>query len=246
MTLVWQQERWTAAEEILVSPIDRGLLHGFGLFETMLAVDGQIPHWHRHKRRLEAALARFDWVCEIPPLPACLPPGKHRARLTITAGPGGLADPPSKKGLIAFSTAPVAEDSRPWKLGISPWSRNEHSPLAGLKTTSYAENLMALRYARALGYDDLLWRNSMGDLCEATTANVFLVIRGVLVTPSLDSGCLPGIGREIILEQARASGTTVEERRVAMEEAAEAEEIFLTNAVRGRIHCHPFAGSQPQ
>jgi branched-chain amino acid aminotransferase len=106
--------------------------------------------------------------------------------------------------------------------------RNERSPIAGVKSTSYAENSYALRWAQSAGADEAVMANTRGDLCESTTANVFVGIDGELLTPPLSSGCLPGVTREILLDQ----GIGVE-RDLPIRVLADADEVFLTNSLRG-------------
>jgi branched-chain amino acid aminotransferase len=94
-----------------------------------------------------------------------------------------------------------------------PWVRNERSAVAGLKTTSYAENVVALAYAAERGADEALFANTVGELCEGTGSNVFVERGGELVTPTLASGCLAGITRELALEWGIEAGLPVREAR---------------------------------
>jgi branched-chain amino acid aminotransferase len=110
-----------------------------------------------------------------------------------------------------------------------PWPRNERSALAGVKTTSYAENVVALAEARSRGGSEAVFANTAGHLCEGSGTNVFLVLDGVLCTPPLSSGCLAGVSRAIIIE---LLGIPVEERDVPVSALADAEEAFLTSATR--------------
>ena len=83
---------------------------------------------------------------------------------------------------------------------MCPWVRNERSPLAGAKATSYGENVVAARWAAERGCDEALFANTRGELCEGTGANVFVVVDGVLRTPPLSAGCLAGVTRELVCE----------------------------------------------
>src|SRR6202008_3080908 len=82
-----------------------------------------------------------------------------------------------------------------------PWARNERSPLVGVKTTSYAENVVALERARAAGATEALLGNTVGDLCGGTGSNLFIVLGGPLPPPPLSSGCLAGVTRALVIEQ---------------------------------------------
>jgi branched-chain amino acid aminotransferase len=81
-----------------------------------------------------------------------------------------------------------------------PWPRNERSATSGLKTTSYAENVVALRAAHDAGADEALFVDTRGRLCEGTGSNLFYFVNNHLVTPSLATGCLAGVTRELVLE----------------------------------------------
>ena len=105
-----------------------------------------------------------------------------------------------------------------------PWPRNERGALAGLKTTSYAENVVALAYAQERGAGEAVFANLAGHLCEGTGSNVFYVVDGELRTPTLASGCLAGISRALLLEW--YGGREVDE---PVEVLDEADEIFLVS-----------------
>ena len=83
---------------------------------------------------------------------------------------------------------------------VLPWRRNERGALAGLKTISYLENGLGLRYATERGADEGIFANTVGNLCEGCGTNVFVVHDGQLVTPPLSAGCLAGVTRGLVLE----------------------------------------------
>ncbi|MCC3771970.1 aminotransferase class IV, partial [Streptomyces sp. UNOC14_S4] len=108
-----------------------------------------------------------------------------------------------------------------------PWTRNERSALAGLKSTSYAENVVALARAADRGATEALFANTVGELCEGTGSNVFVVLDGELHTPPLASGCLAGITRALVVEWTGARETTL-----PADVLDRADEIFLTSTLR--------------
>jgi branched-chain amino acid aminotransferase len=108
-----------------------------------------------------------------------------------------------------------------------PWPRNERGALAGLKTTSYAENVVALAYAAERGASEAVFGNLAGNLCEGTGSNVFYVVDGELRTPTLASGCLAGISRALLLEW--YGGREVDE---PLDVLSTADEIFLVSTTR--------------
>jgi branched-chain amino acid aminotransferase len=108
-----------------------------------------------------------------------------------------------------------------------PWPRNERGALAGLKTTSYAENVVALAYAAERGAGEALFANLAGNLCEGTGSNVFYVVDGEVRTPTLASGCLAGVSRALVLEWFGAR--EVDEPADVLNRA---EEVFLASTTR--------------
>ena len=109
--------------------------------------------------------------------------------------------------------------------------QNDLSSLCGIKSMNYMNYILARFRAKESGYDEAILMNTKGSITEAATSNIFLVKRGGLVTPSLDSGILPGITRGVILEIARKSRIRAAERKVATRELSNAVEVFLTNSL---------------
>jgi branched-chain amino acid aminotransferase len=122
--------------------------------------------------------------------------------------------------------------------------RNERSAVVGIKTTSYAENVVALAYAKARGASEALLANSLGELCEGTGSNVFVAIGGELVTPPLSAGPLAGISRGLLLEWAADGGLPVREGSVSMAALAEADEVVLTSSIRDVQPVHAVDGRE--
>ena len=110
--------------------------------------------------------------------------------------------------------------------------RNEYAFTSGVKTLSYTESVVALAQAKAAGADDAIFLDTAGHVSEATASNLFAVIDGVLVTPPLSCGVLPGITRAIVLDLAPSLGVAAVEREMAEPELALASELFLTSSIR--------------
>ena len=241
----WVDGRLLALGEAAVRADDHAVLVGDGVFETTKVVDGVPFALSRHLRRLgrsarglgldEASEGRVrSAVGEV----LAADPAAGLIRITWSSGAGplgsGRGDGPGTL-VVATSGGNVWPDAE--RVHLVPWARNEHGALTGLKTTSYAENAMALAVARRVDCTEALFCNTAGMLCEGTGTNVFLVIGGQMVTPSLSSGCLAGITRELIIELAEregsgAPGGGVEVREVEPSELLTAEEAFLTSATR--------------
>jgi branched-chain amino acid aminotransferase len=233
---IWLNGSLVAADDASITALDHGVTVGDGVFETMRVYKGTAFALRRHLDRLERSAAGLGL-----PLPdrsllqraveevvraSDLP--HSRVRLTVTAGPGPLGSGRTgSDATVIAAVAPLEPVSTTTAVITVPWVRNERSPLAGLKTTSYAENVVALARAKAAGASEALFANTVGDLCEGTGTNVFLVLDRRLVTPPLASGCLAGVTRELVLEV-----VDVEERSVPLRALADAEELFLTSSTR--------------
>lgn len=218
--VVWADGSVRDAGEPLVSALDHGVTVGDGVFETCGVVGGQAFALTRHLARLarsarglgleapDEALIRAG-VADV----LAAAPGSGRVRITVTAGLGPLGSGRTPGRQTVLVIAGPAQAPSPARLARVPWTRNERSAVAGLKTTSYAENVVALAEAARLGADEAVLANTVGDLCEGTGSNVFVERGGELLTPALDSGCLAGITRELVLEWSAAEGLPVREAR---------------------------------
>lgn len=241
-----------------ISVFDRGFLLGDGVFETLRVGDGTAWYLDRHLDRLRHATDRLG--LEYPAqLPAWITEALHHAaqvaqvtqadsalRITITRGgnaPQPLSGMPGTTGTAQNSTVAITISELPntrssvYEQGLSAHIaagvRNERGLLRGIKTTSYVESVLALRDAHRAGFDDAIFLDTHGFVSEATSSNIFVVIDGTLITPSLTHGALPGITRVIVLELARQLGIPVAEREVRYQELLDANEAFLTSSLRG-------------
>ena len=235
-----------------LSPFDHGFLYGYGLFETMRAYNGHIFRLDRHLARLRRSarsLGLADAIESVmegkqPLETACMETLEAnklkdaRLRLTVSAGEGDMTPDPSTcphpTVLITVRTLtplPPQKYKSGFAAALSSLRRNSQSPLSRVKSTCYMENILARMEARAAGCDEALMLNEQGYLAEGSTTNIFLVNNGELITPSLESGVLPGITREAVLEIARAANIKTLERQAELEELIEAEEAFVTNSI---------------
>jgi branched-chain amino acid aminotransferase len=220
--VIWKDGRLHGPEDLLLSGVDHGLTVGDGVFETCAVYDGTAFALTRHLRRLERSalgigLGAPDEAAVREGVAAVLAaagPDTGRLRITLTGGPGPLGShrfaPEDQRQTVLVLAGPGAR-SEVSRVVRVPWVRNERSSVAGLKTTSYAENVVAVSEAYRLGADEAVLANTVGDLCEGTASNVFVERGGELVTPPLSSGCLAGITRELLLEWAAEAGLPVRE-----------------------------------
>lgn len=233
----WVNGRMLAEPEgPAISVSDHGLTVGDGVFEAIKVVDGVPFALTRHLRRLARSASSLG--LPEPDLDALragvaevlaqeqLPLG--RVRITFTGGPAplgsGRGDAPATQVVVAAPMDPAPPTTTALRV---PWPRNERGALAGVKSTSYAENVVALAEAARHGATEAVFANLAGNLCEGTGSNVGYVVGGEVRTPTLDSGCLAGITRELLCEW-----YDVVETDEPIEVLDEADEVFLLSTTR--------------
>ncbi|MFD3549166.1 aminotransferase class IV [Streptomyces sp. NPDC058655] len=233
---IWLDGALRDADGAKVSVFDHGLTVGDGVFETLKAEHGKAFALTRHLERLTRSARGLGLpdpdhdevrracaaVLEANPMPF------GRLRVTYTGGVSPLgSDRGDAAPTLIAATAPSERRADTTDVVTVPWVRNERSGVAGLKTTSYAENVVALAAAHRAGASEALLANTVGRLCEGTGSNVFVVLDGELHTPPLASGCLAGITRALVVEWAGAKETDL-----PLEALEQAEEVFLTSSLR--------------
>jgi branched-chain amino acid aminotransferase len=221
----------------VISPLDHGLTTGDGVFETVKIVAGQPFAVTKHLERLVVSATGLglpapdvakveEAIAAVVKADPEIPFG--RLRITYTGGVSPLSSDRGTAGPTLIVASHAIEHPAPSSAIVTvPWVRNERSATAGLKTTSYAENVRALAYAKARGGSEAIFANTVGDLCEGTGSNIFCVFDGELVTPTLESGALAGVTRGLVIAWFGAV-----ERDVPLGRLAEADEIFLTSTTR--------------
>jgi branched-chain amino acid aminotransferase len=228
-----------------ISPFDLGFLYGYGLFETMRAYSGRIFRLQKHLERLSKSAKALSLPLDAFDLKrACHDTLKAnklkeaRIRLTVSIGEGeatpDLPKHPKPTVLVAATRyIPLSTEAyhKGYKAVVSTIGRDSQSPLSHLKSTNYLDNILARREARASGADEAILLNERGSLCEGSTSNIFLVSKRNLITPGEESGCLPGITRQVVIELARGLGVNLVRREVRLEELLHADEAFLTSSI---------------
>ncbi len=227
-------------EQQAISVLDHGLVVGDGVFET-IKVEGGVPFaLTRHLQRLvrsatglgigspDVAFIRAGVRATL--ADQDLPFG--RIRITVTSGPGPLGSPRGNNGMTSVVVAePCPKPSSVSAIAMVRWARNERGAVAGLKTTSYAENALMVEYALARGASEAVMPNTVGQLCEGTGSNIFYVLDGQLITPTLASGCLAGVTRALTLQWC-ADEMDVVERDAPIDILREAAEVLLVGTTR--------------
>lgn len=246
-THIWLNGRVIPLADVRISPIDHGFLVGDGVFETLVARNGKPFTPTRHWRRLVAScnamnIAPPDFDTFSTAIHATMAANSlhdARVRITLSSGDGPLG---SDRGDAPPTMTVVTSVLKPWPptetVITAPWTRNERSALAGIKSTSYAENVRALALAHAQGAGEALFANTRDELCEGTGTNIFIVANGRVQTPPLSSGCLAGITRALTLEACAAAGIAVEEVVLPISILQRCDEAFLTSSTRD---VHPLA-----
>jgi len=158
------------------------------------------------------------------------------ARTIVVRNRGGIWEGPGNRDfdLIAF-TAPLKDWGAGVKLAVHEQARHAGSRFRGVKCLSWALNLVMLEEAHNRGCDEALLLNERGEVSECTSANVFVVRDGGVLTPPLESGCLPGVTREILLEIGPAEGIAIREETLRLEDLMAADEVFITSTTRNLL-----------
>jgi len=251
---VWVNGAITEEGRPALAALDHGITVGDGAFETCKIVSGEVFAADRHLARMDRTLTGLglptadraflqQGVDEVLAHGETI--GFGRLRYTITGGPGPLGSDRGDSGMSYIVTAAEVPGPAPsTAVATVPWTRNERAATAGLKTTSYADNVIALARAKERGGTEAIFANTRGELCEGTGSNIFVVVDGVLRTPPLDSGCLAGITRELTIEFARDAGIEVLEEALPFTVLETAEEAFLTSSTRDVQPIHAVDGRE--
>ncbi|MCB1230267.1 MAG: aminotransferase class IV family protein [Verrucomicrobiae bacterium] len=239
--LVWLDGHLLDATRAAISPFDHGLLTGDGVFETLVARDGE-PFAHtRHYLRLKRSADRMgletpdgDLILEAMRSVLRANELQHaRIRVTVTGGQGPLGSARGHEGqTLLVAASPVPDFPAAAKVVTVSYPRNERGALAGIKTVSYGENVVALYEAKKAGGDEAIFGNLAGNLCEGTGTNIFIVRDGTLTTPPLAAGCLAGVTRGIVLDLCREIGIEAQEIDSPLDELSHVDEAFLTSTLR--------------
>jgi branched-subunit amino acid aminotransferase/4-amino-4-deoxychorismate lyase len=231
-TVAWLDGRRVAAGEIRL-PIDDPACHaGLGVFETLAVRDGRALDVQQHLERLAGGAEKLGMdpidrealAQSIRQAAAAAPSARAWLKLMLTRG---------GRRLVLLGEADSADEGRSVSAVLLPWRRNPADPLDGLKTLSYAANVLGLEEARRRGADEGVWLNTRGHLAEACTSNLFVVQGRKLFTAGVGDGILPGVVRGLALRAARELGIAVHEGRVRLVRLERAREAFLTSSLTG-------------
>jgi branched-chain amino acid aminotransferase len=230
-----------------------GLLSGWGVFTTLRVVDGALFAWERHWARMSRDAQLLN--VQMPPDSARLEHDLQllvernetpncTMRLVVVRNSGGFWEGPP--GGRASDIIALTANSKQWGasvcLGIQPNARYAASDFTRAKALSWAHNLRWAERAQQQGFDEVLLLNEFGRVAECTSANVFAVFGQEIATPPLSEGCLPGITREVLIEEIRLPGMQFAERELSVEELHQADEVFVTSTTRGLLPVREIGG----
>jgi branched-chain amino acid aminotransferase len=215
--VVWADGALRGPAEPVVSALNHGLTVGDGAYETIGMREGQPFALTRHMLRLQYSAERLGitdldihWIRGgIAQVIAARPQDVVRVRVTVTSGIGPMGYTRGDGSPSVIIVGGPGVRPKTCVAVRAPWKRNERSPLAGVKTTSAAENVVMAHFARDKGADEAIVSNTHGHLCEGTGTNIFIERKGEVLTPPLASGCLPGITRGLVLEWGARAGLPV-------------------------------------
>jgi branched-chain amino acid aminotransferase len=250
---VFHNDRLVEIEQVRLSPGQAGLLSGWGLFTTMRIFQGEAFAYERHWRRLEKDAGRTR-------LPFPFDPAQVRRHLSellnanqVVEGAARIymiynrvgfwqSDEPMPQVDLILCTAGLPGHPEQARLSVAPHGRHAASPLAGVKVTSWLNNVWHLAEAQKEGWSEVVLLNERGEVAECTTANIFTVKDGKVTTPPLSSGCLEGVTRSVLLEIAPRCGVPMVEQTLTEEDLYAADEVFITSTNRSLLGVSEIAG----
>lgn len=244
---VWLNGTVLELQDATIGILDRGFLYGDGVFESMRSYRGYIFKLREHLERLYFGLKvlKISVPYEMKVFEEAIYTllkinrlSNAYIRVTVTRGVGKRRFLPHrdlKPNTVIiterFKTYPSKIYNDGVRLKISGIRQNESSPITRIKSINYLNNILAKVEARQAGFDDALMLNLKGCVAEASASNIFLVKDNRLITPSVDSGILPGITRAVILDIAKKLGLETIQQKIYLSEVYTADEVFLTNSL---------------
>ena len=250
---VFHNETLLPIEKVRLSPGQAGLICGWGIFTTLRISRGEAFAYERHWRRLEkdAAITRLP----MPYSAAKVRVHLHEviranqvtegcARIYLVYNTAGFWQSDEKHpqvDLIIYS-AGLPEHREIVRLALREHGRHAASPLSGVKSISWLNNVWAVGEAVKDGFDEVVMVNERGEVAECTSANIFAVKNGKILTPPLNSGCLEGVTRGILMEIAPEAGVSVVEQALRPEDLYSADEVFISSTNRNLISAGEIAG----
>jgi branched-chain amino acid aminotransferase len=243
--IVYYNGVFAPEHRVTISPFNRGLLYGDGLFETLRAYRGRVFRFAEHLNRLAEGLRLLriepcwqagDMEHAVHELLSRNKLTDASVRITVFRGDGEGPEPQNNLTPLLLISARAfagyrAEDyAQGFRVHIASLRRNMYSPLSRIKSINYLENILGRLEAREHSAQEALFLNSGGWVAEAASANIFMITGTTVITPPVDAGILPGITRAAVIDSARGS-REVKEQAFSPEELLRADEAFLTSSL---------------
>ncbi len=230
------------ASDAVLSAGQVGLLSGWGVFSTLRVSGGVLFAFERHWARMQrdARLLRVpmpddpEYVrSRLLRLIEANQAPEATLRVVIVRNRGGMWEGPGRR---EFDLIALTSDLKDWgggvRLAVAAQARHAESPFRGSKIISWAQNLVFLEQAQCRGFDEVVLLNERGEVSECTSANIFAATGSSVLTPPLQSGCLPGVTRELLLGEIRVPGISVAEKTLTLADLYAAGEVFITSTTR--------------
>jgi branched-chain amino acid aminotransferase len=250
---VFHNDALLPIEETRLSPGQAGLICGWGIFTTLRISGGEAFAYERHWRRLEkdAAIIRLPMPYTAAKVRVHLhevirankvTEGCARIYLVYNAVGFWQSDEKHPQVDLIIYTAGLPEHREIVRLTVRENGRHAGAPLSGVKSISWLNNVWAFAEAVKEGFDEVVMLNERGEVAECTSANLFAVKNDKILTPPLNSGCLEGVTRGILMEIAPEAGLSVVEQALRPEDLYSADEVFISSTNRNLIGVGEIAG----
>lgn len=228
--------------------VSHAMQFGAGLFETIRIQNGKPLFWTEHMKRLQKSAIALgmdkapdterieEWAEKL-----LRENSLEQCAMKIL----WFSEAREQRAFFYFRPLEYGKTQREsgFNVGLSEIRRNRYSRIATHKTLNYLENILERRHIKAQGLDEAILLNTDGNVAEATVSNVFILQDGVLTTPTLACGILPGIQRQAVLDACRNEGMQCEEKPVTLDMMMKAQGIYLTNSLMGFMPVSKFMGN---
>lgn len=240
---VYHNDRLVPIDEVRLSPGQAGLLNGWGVFTTIRIYGGRSfafdHHWHRLMTDANKLEIPIGWHADTVSKHLATLIDANRvnngcARIYFIYNKVGywISDESEPDVDLILYTADLPKREGPVRLALQPHGRYAASPLAGVKVTSWLQNVWMLNQAVKRGFDEVILLNERDEVAECTAANIFCVRKGEAITPPLTAGCLPGVTRAVLLQIGVEAGVRVREATMTTQDLFTADEVFISSTTR--------------
>lgn len=241
-SMIWLNNHLLTEDEAQLPATSAGTLLGWGVFTT-------VGIWNAHPFALDLHLQRLRHDAQRAHIEYSMPDETLREavqnviaantiergilRLTLTKRGDNRWNMAEESDLSVMAQKVSSTGNDGLRVALSPFRVHSQRATTGIKTTSYLDHQMAWADAQSRGFDEAILLNERDEICEGARSNVFWTRDGVLFTPSLESGCLPGIARGLVLDWARQMQISIREERFDVADILAPDELFLTSAATG-------------